>query len=129
MARAPKKSKNLKSAESLHAGDVILVKFPFSNLIGQKKRPALVLNVIRRGPESLVTLAMITSQIDGLAIDGDVRILQQEPTGLLHPSIVRLSKVATIDQNLVDQKIGTLSSSDRKLCSAVLRKLFKFWID
>jgi hypothetical protein len=55
------------------AGDVALVRFPFADLATTKKRPALVLAETVRSPRNrLATLAMITSQVEALRLEGDV---------------------------------------------------------
>lgn len=86
------------------AGDVILVRFPFSDIETTKKRPALVLTESMRSPRNLlVTVAMITSQIEALRLEGDVLLGNWQEAGLLHPSLLRMAKVATVDGDLVDR--------------------------
>jgi hypothetical protein len=59
--------------------------------------------------QSLVTIAIITSKIDGLKLKGDVRLQQWESASLLDPSIVRMSKVATIESDIIiNNKFGQL---------------------
>jgi hypothetical protein len=43
---------------------------------------------------------MITSQVEALALDGDVLLGDWEAAGLLHPSLLRVGKLATIDEEL-----------------------------
>lgn len=51
---------------------IVVVKFPFSDLANTKKRPALVLKVIPyTSKHSLLQIAMITSKIDSPEINGD----------------------------------------------------------
>jgi mRNA interferase MazF len=45
-------------------GDIILVPFPFTDLIGQKRRPALVVSPGGFDPEDLI-LCAITSRVPG----------------------------------------------------------------
>jgi len=46
------------------AGDVLLVRFPFTEIDASKKRPALALHLVKVGRRSgLATIAMITSKI------------------------------------------------------------------
>jgi len=113
----------------LAVGEIVLVKFPFANLREAKKRPALVLRTTEvTSKASLVTIAMITSQVDGLELEGDVLVSKWKDVNLLHPSLVRLSKMATIDSELIDGRIGHLADSDQKHVSRTFKKLFASWI-
>jgi mRNA interferase MazF len=110
-------------------GDVALVRFPFSEVASAKKRPALILVETVRSPRNrLATLAMITSQIESLTLDGDVLLGDWKGAGLLHPSLLRLAKVATVDAELVDKVIGKLSSRDVAAVRAAFRRVFAAWV-
>jgi mRNA interferase MazF len=113
----------------MKAGDILLVKFPFSDLVSTKKRPALVLhNTIISPKSNLITIAMVTSRLDGLKIKGDTTVAKWKEANLLHPSIIRLSKIATIDGDLAEKVIGRLASQDIKLVKSQFSKLFSNWI-
>ena len=110
-------------------GDVALVRFPFTELAAAKKRPALVLALTTRSPRNrLATLAMITSQIEALRLDGDVALRDWKSAGLLHPSLLRLAKVATVDYELVDKIIGRLSSADKDAARKAFGFVFSAWL-
>lgn len=110
-------------------GDIVLVKFPFANLEQSKKRPALLL---ARTPvtskASLLTVAMITSQVDGMELSGDVRVQSWQKATLLHPSLIRLSKIATVDSELVERKLGSLTEDDLKEVKRAFRDLYSAWL-
>ncbi|MCC6846917.1 MAG: type II toxin-antitoxin system PemK/MazF family toxin [Deltaproteobacteria bacterium] len=113
----------------MKAGDVALVRFPFTDVATTKKRPALVLSATTRSPRyRLVTLAMITSQTDALKLEGDVVVEAWEVAGLLHPSLLRLAKIATIDAELVDKTIGRLSTRDLRAAREAFRRVFSDWM-
>jgi len=65
--------------------------FPFSNLTGSKRRPALVL--LNTGDDDIV-LARIASQPQQTEFDVDLK--EWLAVGLDLPSIVRLDKLATL---------------------------------
>lgn len=110
-------------------GKVVLVRFPFTSLEKVKKRPALVLcRTDGRQKISLVTIAMITSRLEGLQLDGDVVLRNWERAGLLHPSLVRLSKVATLDGDLVEKQLGGLTDLDLKQVRQQFRRVFEQWV-
>jgi hypothetical protein len=70
---------------------------------------------------------MITSQIEALRLDGDVILRDWKGAGLLHPSLLRLAKVATVDEELIDEAIGKLSSADWQTARAEFRLVFSAW--
>ncbi len=113
----------------MKAGDVALVRFPFTDVASTKKRPALVLAATTRSPRyRLATLAMITSQTEALKLEGDVLLEDWKAAGLLHPSLLRLAKVATIDVELVDKTIGRLSTGDLRAARQAFRRVFSEWM-
>jgi mRNA interferase MazF len=109
---------------SFKTGAVVLVKFPFTNLESVKKRPALVLKEVKFTSKiNLILIAMITSQIEKIRIEGDTELLLWEKSGLIHPSIVRLSKNTTIEDTLIEKQLGRLTPSDLEKVAALFRKL------
>jgi mRNA interferase MazF len=113
----------------MKAGDIVLVKFPFSDLESAKKRPALILVQSQATSKiGVVTIAMITSKVEGLKFPGDFRISGWKKAGLLHPSLVRLAKVATVDLDIVDKVLGRLDANDLNGFQVLFQKQFKFWV-
>jgi mRNA interferase MazF len=110
-------------------GDVALVRFPFTDVSTTKKRPALVLARTARSPRNrLTTLAMITSQVEALRLEGDVLVEDWKSAGLLHPSLLRLAKIATVDETLVEKTIGALSAADLASARVAFQRVFSMWI-
>jgi mRNA interferase MazF len=110
-------------------GDVVLVRFPFTEVAANKKRPALLLAEATRARRyRLATVAMITSQIEGIRLPGDILLAGWERAGLLHPSLLRLAKIATIDGSLVERSIGRLTADDHRATRAAFQKHFAAWL-
>ena len=86
-----------------YLGDIVLIKFPFSNSKGYKMRPALVLQKFEDGD---LILCRITSKL--YSTEYDVTINNWDNYGLLLPSTVRVHKVLTVESTLIDQKLGAL---------------------
>lgn len=86
-------------------GDIILVPFPFTDLSGNKYRPALVLIE----SDFDITVCFITTQIQWKE-NHDVVVLPTEDNGLKKESLIRLTKFATIDKDLVWGRLGTLEN-------------------
>ncbi len=113
----------------MNPGDVVVVRFPFTELATDKKRPALVLAQTTRSPRNrLDTVAMITSKTEALKIPGDVLLGEWELAGLLHPSLLRMAKVATIEEDLIDKKIGHLSAADLGAARKAFQRVFASWL-
>jgi mRNA interferase MazF len=102
-----------------HFGDIVLIRFPFSNVAEAKKRPALVL--LDTGDDDLV-VARVTGQPQNT--QWDVVINGWQPAGLLVPSFVRLHKIATVQKTLVDRKLGTCTPEDLSVVRARLKQLW-----
>lgn len=86
-------------------GEIILVPFPFTDLSDNKYRPALVL--IESNYD--VTVCFITTQIQWKE-KYDVVVHPTVENGLKKESLIRLTKFATIDKDLVWGRIGTLEN-------------------
>ena len=86
-------------------GDIVLIPFPFTDLTGNKLRPALVL----LSGSVDVTVAFITTQLRWKE-SSDVILSPTEQNGLKQESLIRLAKLATLDSNLVDGLLGETDS-------------------
>lgn len=107
-------------------GDVVLIKFPFTDLETSKKRPGFVLAKIDLSSKmQLLIVAMVTSKLDVLKLKGDVRLKSWQEVGLLHPSVVRLSKIATLETDIIERKIGSVAQDDLKKIYANFKIVFK----
>ena len=88
-------------------GDIILIPFPFTDLTGSKLRPAIVLIVT----DYDLTVCFITTQLKWKD-STDIEILPSTENGIKKPSLIRLSKIATMDKSLAVGKIGELRQSE-----------------
>lgn len=99
-------------------GDVVLLNFPYTDGVSQKKRPALVVADTQDGD---VVLCRITSQQKMTSYDIEIENWKQ--AGLLLPSIVRLHKIAALEISLVEKKLGQLQKSDLDKIKAVIKDI------
>ena len=88
-------------------GDIVSVDFPFTDLSGTKRRPALFLT--EDGSDA--TLAFITTQTHQ-ARPADVPLIPSRLNGLKLPSVVRTGKFATLNQRLIHGKLGEISPAE-----------------
>ena len=87
-------------------GDVVIVPFPFSNLSGSKRRPALVLTELR-GDD--IIICQITSRPTE-DIFAQVLIPEDFVSGSLPVvSYIRPLRVFTADKHIVFRKIGQIT--------------------
>jgi len=92
-------------------GDIVVLPFPFSDLSGNKRRPALVLANL---PGNDIILCQITSRFrkDKYAIE--LNPVDFGRGGLPVLSYVRPNRVFTADKNIILRKAGTLKPSFTK---------------
>jgi mRNA interferase MazF len=94
-------------------GDVVLVRFPFSNQTAFKQRPAVVIsnrayNIAR--PDTVIMA--ITSQLHSRASLGEVWISEWQAANLLKPSAIE-PVFATLEQSLIFKRLGALQAPDQ----------------
>jgi mRNA interferase MazF len=96
----------------VNKGDIVLVRFPFSDLSQTKPRPAVVLWVNPVGND--VTLCAITSQnLDRLSPEDillDPASAEFPSTGLRTASKIRVTRMATLTRQLVVRHLGRLGN-------------------
>jgi mRNA interferase MazF len=104
--------------------DVVVVPFPYTDRLAEKRRPALVVSD-RSLQKSfgLLWLAMITSAANPRWAC-DVLIEDQASAALPAPSMVRAAKIATIDAARILGRIGRLSRRD---AAAVADRLLAYF--
>jgi len=97
----------------MNPGDLILVKFPRTDLVMGKLPPALVV-AISPGRYPDILLAMVSSQIHQTIPDFDEMISSTEPdfirSGLKVDSVVRLSRLVTVDISIPEARLGRISA-------------------
>jgi len=103
--------------------DIVRVPFPFSDLIGVKNRPALVISspdLFNLSSDHIVVAMITSAKYSSFPLD--VALEKPFDAGLLKPSVVRM-KLATLAVSLVMESIGALHASDRQSVIAALKKL------
>lgn len=109
---------------SLQQGDVVVVPFPYTDQLAEKRRPALVVsgNDFNR-KHGLVWVAMITSA-ENAPWPGDVA-LPAGTSGLDAASVVRPAKLATIDGNRVLRAAGRVDAKTWQQVKAVVTDILR----
>ncbi len=88
--------------------DIVLVRYPFSDLSDSKVRPAIVVSAPHLSQD--VFIVPLTSKLSPL-LSGEFVLENWETSGLNVPSAVKRG-LYTIQQNLIIRTIGILSNTD-----------------
>jgi mRNA interferase MazF len=99
-------------------GEIVLIKFPFTDNLTFKKRPALILKDTNDGD---VIVARITSK--SYNTEYDIQLMDWSQSGLKLPSVVRVHKLASIEKNMIDVSLGKAGGSVRSQVSEIFRRL------
>ncbi|MBN8703545.1 MAG: type II toxin-antitoxin system PemK/MazF family toxin [Bacteroidetes bacterium] len=102
----------------MQKGDIVLVKFPFTDLAGAKLRPALILS----STDADAILIFITTQLQWKE-RFDIVLKCTPKNGLKKESLLRVNKIATVDKKLIVGKIGSAEEIIKTL-NANLIELF-----
>jgi mRNA interferase MazF len=102
---------------SYSKNEVILVRYPFSNLSGSKVRPAIVINDPHISQD--VIIAPLTSKVSSILV-GEFVLVDWKAAGLNVPSAVKRG-LYTVHQSLVVKSIGKLSDTDASSLDNSLR--------
>ena len=94
------------------------MKFPFTDIKSFKKRPALILKDTNDGD---VIVCRITSKIYQSRYD--IEFKNWKRAGLKLPSIIRTHKIATLDKNLIELRIGKIDLATLNKVKMIIRKL------
>jgi len=100
--------------------DIVIVPFPYSDRLAEKRRPAVVISNRKLQTLGLVWIVMITSA-DNPSWPGDVPISDPKRTGLPAPSIMRLAKLACIDPSRVIRRAGRLDKTTARIVAQRVR--------
>lgn len=101
-------------------GDIVLITFPFTNLSGSKLRPAIILTETNLD----ITVCFITSQLNWQE-QTDIVLYPNNENRIKKQSLVRTSKIATIDKTLAQGLLGKLSEIEITDLNQKLKILFQ----
>lgn len=98
------------TVQSLVRGDVVLTRFPFTDLKGSRLRPAVVVSQGEIGQD--VVLVAISSVVRGSLAPTDCLIETTHPefpmTGLQVTSVIRAHKLAAVERSVIVRRLGRL---------------------
>ena len=101
-------------------GDIVLITFPFTDLTGSKLRPAVIL--VDTAID--LTVCFITTQLQWQETT-DVQLMPTDSNGLKKQSLIRTSKIATLDKTLAKGLLGRLNSQELSDLNYKLKTLLR----
>ena len=101
-------------------GTVILVPFPFTDLSGNKVRPAVIVSDGKIGSDVIVLF--VTSQ-SKLKSKHSVAIKANEKSGIKTNSKVICSKIATLEAKIILGELGQVNKVDQKKIDIELKRV------
>jgi mRNA interferase MazF len=112
---------------SLKKGDIVLVPFPFTDLSTTKLRPAVVLWVDLLGID--ITVCFVSSQnVSSISVEEfliDKNDSEFTQTGFKVTSKVKVSRIVTIERNLITRKLGELGINLLQILNQKLKNTFQ----
>jgi mRNA interferase MazF len=102
------------------AFDIVVVPFPYADRLAEKRRPALIISNRKLAAHGVIWLAMITSA-ENEPWPSDIAITDLKRAGLPAPSVVRPAKIACIEPNRIDRRIGRLDKATARKAGQRLR--------
>lgn len=98
----------------MRQGDIILIKFPFSDYVGFKTRPALVVSNSKFNRGCNVIVAAISSQKSNEDFSVRLKNRDLQAGKLLKDSYVRCGSVLAIEKTLIQKTVAVLSGKKLK---------------
>ena len=112
----------------IQEGQITLFKFPQTNQAPGKLRPALVLRKIP-GPYDDWLICMVSSQLSQELPEFDAVIYENdsdfEQSGLKTPSVIRISRLAVVNKDILLGSIGNISDGRLNLIKSRLSSWIK----
>lgn len=92
--------------------DVVTVPFPFVERRAAKRRPAVVVSgTLLADSHGLYWIAMVTSAVNP-RWHHDIVVSDLAAAGLPRPSVLRMAKLATVDETRIVRRLGHLTGDD-----------------
>jgi mRNA interferase MazF len=101
-------------------GEIVLIPFPFTDFSDSKLRPALILIEATLD----ITVCFITTNLN-FQEPTDVVVTPNPSNNLKKVSLIKTSKIATLEKSLAIGQIGNLTTSELALVDQSLKTLFR----
>ncbi len=102
-------------------GDIVLVNFPYTNLLGAKLRPAVILHTAAKND---FTVVFMTSNLE-IHTNTSIVVLPTKENGLLSTTAIVTHKVANLNEINIYGLLGKLSTADFNSLKRKLIEVFQ----
>lgn len=102
-------------------GQIVLVRFPFTDQRGSKQRPAVVVSSVaynQARPD--IILMAVTSQVQIKTGFGETLIEDWQAAGLLKPSAIK-PIIFTAEKTIIKKTLGQLEDNDQENLKAIIK--------
>lgn len=95
----------------MKTGEIVVVDYPFTNLIQTKIRPAVVVTTTDDKHKDVV-LCLISSVVPPKLNKTEILLHPNAINNLRAPSVIKVYRIATVQRNKIVSKIGKLSTNE-----------------
>lgn len=110
---------------SYEAGDIVLVRYPFTDLSTTKRRPAIILSPRSYSElfDDLILMPLTSRSVE----DDSLALSHWQASGLLKPTWVK-PILGTLSTRLIEKRLGSLAESDNQCVIVALHTVLnKRW--
>lgn len=113
-------TQTMQNTTSFEFGQIVLVRFPFTDQRGSKQRPAVVISstAYNEARPDIILMA-VTSQVRAKQSFGEAVIEDWQSAGLIKPSAIK-PIVFTAEKSIIRKTLGLLEEHDKQQLVAVV---------
>ncbi|MDQ2753339.1 MAG: type II toxin-antitoxin system PemK/MazF family toxin [Bacteroidota bacterium] len=93
----------------MQTGDIVIVSFPYTDLISFKARPAVVVAQTKDNYDDVI-VALISSVVPTTLLSYQMMLQPDGINNLRTTSVIKISRLATVEQNKIITTIGKLTT-------------------
>ena len=108
----------------MQTGDIVIVSFPYRDLTSFKARPSVVVTQTKDNYDDVI-VALISSIVPSSLLSYQIILQPDETNNLRTTSVIKVSRLATVEQSKIITTIGKLSASQLD----AFKTLFKSLVD
>ena len=90
----------------MQTGDIVIVSFPYTDLISFKARPAVVIAEIKDSYHDVI-VSLISSQVPHELLPFQMLLQPNSINNLKVPSVIKVARLATVESNKIVAVIGS----------------------
>ncbi len=103
-------------------GDVVIVSFPYTDLVSFKARPAVVVNTIGDNYNDVI-ICLITSVVPPILNKFSLIVHPSVLNNLKTTSLIKVSRIVTVEQEKIKAVIGKLNENELKDFKSIFKSL------